>query len=201
MTVIPTLSPRLILPPGWQYLPVAADNAPTVHRTFASVRTLGPRDSITPFARELERALQAQLDEAFRAGAFAVALPLGRPWEVPVSTSIAFSAVSPGTGAPSLPTVGEHVDTDAGAARRRIVDAVVPDGAAPGELVLLRTLDYTWVHGEGYLVAFASITGDADPDYAPVTDALTLLLTTMLDAVTFDPAGTHTDTDRPEARP
>ena len=141
-------------------------------------------------------ALQAQLDEAFRVGAFAVALPLGRPWEVPVSTSIAFSIVNAPGGSPTLPSHGEHVETDAGAARRRIVDAVVADDAAPGELVLLRTLDYTWVRGDAYLVAFASITGDADPDYAPVTEALTLLLTTMLDAVTFDHAKTEQGVDR-----
>ena len=180
--------PRLILPPGWQLLPTAQDNSETARRVFASIRELGPRDSITPFARELERALQAQLDDAFRSDAFAVALPLGRPWEVPVSTSIAFSVVTPPIGTPALPAVGEEIDTDAGTARRRILDAPVPADAAAGELVLLRTLDYTWVREDAYVVAFASITGDVGPDYAPVTDALTLLITTMLDAVTFDPA-------------
>lgn len=197
----PAIAPRLILPPGWQYLPVGADNTETVRRTFAPVREQGPRDSITPFARELERALQAQLDDAFRAGAFAVAMPLGRPWEAPVSTSIAFSAVPSGSEAPVLPSTGERVETDAGAAQRRIVDVPVAADVEPGELALLRTLDYTWVHGDGYLVAFASITGETDPDYAPVTEALTLLITTMLDAMTVGTAPRAVPTARQEPRP
>lgn len=53
------------------------------------------------------------------------------------------------------------------------------------EVVLLRTIDYTWPHERGYLLAFASISGLRDPDYRPITDAMTLLVTTMLDALSW----------------
>ncbi|MFT4214484.1 MAG: hypothetical protein QM622_06880 [Microbacterium sp.] len=185
MTCPPPVTPRVILPPGWHYLPVSSDNAGTVERALAPMRTLGPRDSIAPFAKELERALQRELDDAFRAGAFAVAMPLGRPWEVPVSTSIAFSRLTVPNGSAALPAVGETVQTDAGIARRRIVDAPVAEDTAPAALALLRTIDYTWVVDGAYVIAVASISGEADPEFAPVAEALTLLITTMLDAVTF----------------
>lgn len=176
--------PRLILPPGWSLLPVARDNAATAERALAPLRAAGPRDSVTPLVRQLERSLSGTLDEAFATGAFAVALPLGVPWEVPVSTSIALSTLVPASGAATLPTVGESVETDAGAARRRIVD-IAADAVGGDEPVLLRTIDYTWVHEGAYLLAFASISGLTDPEYAPVTEALTLLITTMLDALAW----------------
>lgn len=177
--------PRLILPPGWVLLPVSGDNAATAQETLAELRALGPRDSVGPFAAQLERALTAALDEAAGAGAFAVVMPLGLPWRVPVSTSIALSVLVPESGAPSLPTVGAAVDTDAGEARRRIIDLPVDDEADPERIALLRTVDYTWVHRNAYLLAFASISGLPVDEYAPVTEAMTLLLTTMLDALTF----------------
>ena len=181
--------PRLIVPPGWAYLPVGADNAAAARALFAAAAAAGPRDSITPFLREAERAVAATLDDAYAGGAFAVALPLGALGPVPVSASIALSTVAAtaattatATTAATLPNVGAAVDTDAGPARRRIVEAPPATGDT-GEVVLLRTIDYTWLHEGGYLLAFASISGLADPEYAPVTDAMTLLITTMLDAL------------------
>ncbi|GAA3029879.1 hypothetical protein [Microbacterium dextranolyticum] len=188
-TVVPEL-PRLILPPGWTLVPVGPDNSAAAAEVLAPLRAAGPRDSVVPFVRELERTLTPLLDEAHGAGSFAVALPLGIPWEVPVSTSIALSALTPDVGVATLPTGPEQIDTDAGAARRRVVSVPVPEGASAEELVLLRTIEYTWVRGDAYIVAFSSISGLADPDYAPITDALTLLITTMLDALTWpDPEG------------
>ncbi|WP_454117996.1 hypothetical protein [Microbacterium lacticum] len=37
----------------------------------------------------------------------------------------------------------------------------------------------------GFLLTFASISGLRDPDYRPITDAMTLLVTTMLDALSW----------------
>lgn len=96
------------------------------------------------------------------------------------------SSTPPG-GTAALPETGESVQTDAGAARRRIVDAAPVDADAD-EVVLLRTIDYTWLHDGRYLLAFASISGLPGPDYRPITDAMTLLVTTMLDALTWPTA-------------
>lgn len=179
--------PTLILPPGWVHLPVLDDNAPTAARTLAPLAARGPRDSVTPYVREAERSLVVTLDEARDAGSFAVALPLGLPALVPVSTAIALRFLDPAGGTAALPETGESVQTDAGAARRRIVDAAPVDADAD-EVVLLRTIDYTWLHDGRYLLAFASISGLPGPDYRPITDAMTLLVTTMLDALTWPTA-------------
>ena len=95
--------------------------------------------------------------------------------------------LDPAEGTAALPDAGESVQTDAGAARRRIVDAAPVDADAD-EVVLLRTIDYTWLHDGRYLLAFASISGLPGPDYRPITDAMTLLVTTMLDALTWPTA-------------
>lgn len=188
MTTTPTRRlPTLILPPGWVHLPVLDDNAPTAARTLAPLAARGPRDSVTPYVREAERSLVVTLDEARDAGSFAVALPLGLPALVPVSTAIALRFLDPAGGTAVLPETGESVQTDAGAARRRIVDAAPVDADAD-EVVLLRTIDYTWLHDGRYLLAFASISGLPGPDYRPITDAMTLLVTTMLDALTWPTA-------------
>ena len=63
-----------------------------------------------------------------------------------------------------------------------------PGEAGADEVVLLRTIDYTWLHDGRYLLAFASISGLPGPDYRPITDAMTLLVTTMLDALTWPTA-------------
>ena len=104
MTTTPTRRlPTLILPPGWVHLPVLDDNAPTAARTLAPLAARGPRDSVTPYVREAERSLVVTLDEARDAGSFAVALPLGLPALVPVSTAIALRFLDPAGGRPRCP--------------------------------------------------------------------------------------------------
>ncbi|MCR2785097.1 MULTISPECIES: hypothetical protein [unclassified Microbacterium] len=182
--------PRMILPPAWQLFPVSDDNAATARAAFAGFWENGPRDSIGPFVHELERTLAGALDQARGAGGFAAAMPMGIPWQVPVSTSVVLSHVP--AADPQLPPGGERVHTDAGPARRSIRDEQAPADAGDESVVLLRSIDYVWrVPGhDAYLVAFASISGLPVAEYQPVTDALTTLVTTMLDAVTWpDPEG------------
>lgn len=76
-----------------------------------------------------------------------------------------------------------------------MIDVDVAADADPERLTLLRTVDYTWTHEGAYLLAFASISGLPVEEYAPVTDALTLLITTMLDTVDFDTEAHDTETE------
>lgn len=191
------MRPRLIVPPGWRLLPVSGDNRAVAIETFKSAWERGPRDSIGPHIHRMEEWLESVLNEAAEADAYAVAMPMGIPWQVPVSTAIALSVRDPGSShAPVLPSIGEGVETDAGPARRRITDVDVPTDADPEELALLRTIDYTWVTPDqrSYLIAFASISGLPVAEYAPVTEALTTLITTMLDAIDWPTAPAATPT-------
>ncbi|WP_299087519.1 hypothetical protein [uncultured Microbacterium sp.] len=181
--------PRYVVPPGWASIPVAADNRDTAREVFTEAWRRGPRDSIGPFIHRLEEWLVDVLDDARDADCFAVVLPLGVPWQVPVSTAIALSLVPTATGAlPVLPPGGEARETDAGPARRVVTD-VPTDGADPESLALLRTIEYTWLAPDGgLLVGFASISGQPVAEFAPVTDALSLLVETMLEALDWPTA-------------
>jgi hypothetical protein len=181
--------PRVILPPGWVLLPVSSDNAETARETFAAGWKRGPRDSVGPFIHRMESWLTTLLDDAHRSGGTSVVLPLGVPWQVPVSTGIVFSrAAAVGDVRPvPLPDAGELVQTDAGPARHRVIDHDHPSGADTEALVMLHTIERTWVapEGDAYLLATASIAGQPIAEYGPVADALVLLIETMLDAVTW----------------
>ena len=83
--------PRVIVPPGWAAIAVSADNGDTARRVFREAWTQGPRDSIGPFIHRLEEWLVSVLDDARDAGCFRVILPMGVPWQVPVSTAISLS--------------------------------------------------------------------------------------------------------------
>lgn len=177
--------PRYLVPPGWATIPVSVDNRETAREVFQDAWQTGPRDSIGPFIHRLEEWLVSVLDDARDADCFAVVLPLGVPWQVPVSTAISLSSVPAASGTLAVLPPGGHVhDTDAGPARRVITD-VSTEGADAEGLSLLRTIEYTWLtpDGKGLLVAFASISGQPVPEFAQVTDALSLLVETMLDAL------------------
>ena len=187
-------TPRVIVPPGWVALPVSEDNAATAREAFAAGWERGPRDSIGPFIHRMEEWLAALLDDAAANGGTRVVLPLGVPWQVPVSTGIVFSRVTP-PATPviplPLPPVGELVDTDAGSARQRVTDHPVPADVDSESMVVLRTIERTWVapEGDAYVLATATIAGQPVPEYAPVADALTLLIETMLDAMDWSTTG------------
>lgn len=184
VTAVTARRPRYVVPPGWASIPVSADNRDTARDVFTDAWQSGPRDSIGPFIHRLEEWLVSVLDDARDADCFAVVLPLGVPWQVPVSTAISLSIVSTPSGVlPALPPGGEERETDAGLARRVVAD-VSTDGADPEGLALLRTIEYTWITPDGdLLVGFASISGQPVAEFAQVTDALSLLVETMLDAV------------------
>lgn len=207
-TTVGPARPRVILPPGWILLPVTADNAATARNAFAVGWERGPRDSIGPFIHRMESWLTSMLDDAFRGGGTSVVLPLGVPWQVPVSTGIVFSRAAPPpglTGAPGLvlplPDSGDLIDTDAGPARHRLVDHEIPAGADASSMVRLHTIERTWVapEGDAYVLATATIAGQPIDEYAPVADALILLIETILDAVTWT-SDSSTDTTDDEGR-
>lgn len=180
--------PRYVVPPGWASIPVSADNRETSREVFTEAWRSGPRDSIGPFIHRLEEWLVSVLDDARDAGCFAVVLPLGVPWQVPVSTAISLSIVPTESG--ELPPGGEVRETDAGPARRIVAD-VSTHGADAEGLSLLRTIEYTWTlpDAAGLLVGFASVSGQPVAEFAPVTDALTVLVETMLEALYWPTAG------------
>lgn len=174
--------PRYVVPPGWASIPVSPDNRDTAREVFQDAWRSGPRDSIGPFIHRLEEWLVSVLDDARDADCFAVILPLGVPWLVPISTAISLSLVPAASAV--LPPGGEVRDTDAGPARRIITD-LSTKGADPHGLSLLRTIEYTWIApgGADLLVGFASISGQPVAEFSPVADALTLLVETMLEAL------------------
>lgn len=192
--------PRVIVPPGWAAIAVSADNGDTARRVFRDAWTQGPRDSIGPFIHRLEEWLASVLDDARDAGCFRVILPMGVPWQVPVSTAISLSfAPAAARDASALPGA-ELRDTDAGTARRLITDLPVA-GADPEALALLRTVEYVWPlpDADGALIAFASISGQPVAEFAPVTDALTVLIETMLDALDWPTAPAEQATNQEES--
>jgi len=174
--------PRIIVPPGWAAIPVSTDNGDTAREVFREAWSRGPRDSIGPYIHRLEEWLVSVLDDAREAGCFRVILPLGVPWQVPVSTAISLSFAPDLAGAALTPD-GKMRDTDAGPALRTVTDHPVV-AADPEALALLRTVEYMWpLQGGGLLTAFASISGQPVAEFAPITDALTVLIETMLDAL------------------
>lgn len=181
--------PRIIVPPGWAAIPVSEDNDDTAREVFREAWRTGPRDSIGPYIHRLEEWLVSVLDDAREAGCFRVILPLGVPWQVPVSTAVSLSLAPDIADAVLAAPRGEDRLTDAGPARRVITDHPAA-GGDPEALALLRTVEYTWPlpHG-GLLIAFASISGQPVAEFAPITDALTVLIETMLDALDW-PEGT-----------
>lgn len=181
--------PQMILPPGWAWIPVQGNRRSTVRELFREAWETAPRDSIGPFIHRLEDAMVEVLDEASGAGGIAVVMPIGVPWQVPVSASIALSLLEPESGELKLPS-GDAVQTDAGPATREILDFEAPAGIDPESLVVLRTIETTWItpEGGGYLLASATISGIALDDYRPITEALTTLILTMLDALTWKEA-------------
>lgn len=181
--------PRLIVPPGWAAIAVSADNGDTAREVFRTAWSQGPRDSIGPFIHRLEQWLVSVLDDARDAGCFRVILPMGVPWQVPVSTAISLSFAPAAAREASAWPGAEPRDTDAGPARRIVTDLPVT-GADPDSVALLRTIEYVWPRPDtdGALIAFASISGQPVPEFAAVTDALTILIETMLDALDWPDA-------------
>lgn len=195
--VAPLPTPEMILPPGWAWIDLTAHLEPQVRSIFADAWGAGPRDSIGPHVRELEQAMLTTLRKAERSGATVLVLPIGTPWQVPMSVSIAFAVVRPeGTGNVALPIPSsEHtvLTTEAGDALIEVQDAPVHFVPAAAELpapVSLRAIEATWVtpDAQGYLLATGTISGVPVIDFAPVLDSLTELIVTMLSSVAWGTA-------------
>ncbi len=154
-TGAPPRSYSVLLPPGWQRVPVD-DGARQVLRSildeaFADV----PRDTAAPFRGELEKALLAQVDSARRENGIDLYLPVGGLRGRPIAASFVVSHLPPPDGpgdpvelaaevvaqlAESAPA-GEPVadgsagGDDAGARERTGGAGQAEDGLAPTELV------------------------------------------------------------------
>lgn len=194
-TPLPT--PEMILPPGWAWIDLTANLESQVRSIFAEAWGAGPRDSIGPHVRQLEQAMLSTLREAERTGATILVLPIGTPWQVPISVSIAFAVVRPdGASGVALPTLSDDphlLSTDAGDALLEVMDAPVEFMPATAELpdpVSLRSIEATWVtpDSQGYLLATGTISGVPVTDFVPVLDSLTELVVTMLSSVAWSKA-------------
>lgn len=125
MSTAATEAPRsyaVLLPPGWQRLPVD-DGAPAAVRSildgaFADV----PRDTAAPFRAELEKALLRQLEQARRQHGLDLYLPVGGLRGRPVAASFVVSHLPP----PDLP--GDPVEAAA-----EVLAELAGDSGAPAE--------------------------------------------------------------------
>ena len=179
-------TPQMIIPPGWVWIPLKGDRKAVVQELFQDAWNSGPLDSIGPFIHRIENVMLKAVNQAYDVGGIAIVMPLGTPWHVAVSTSIALSMFQTETSTLQLPP-GEVLETEAGPAVLKIVDNKLPENAEQDDLVLLRTLELTWVTPDksSYLLATATISGVASEEFTPVTAALTTLITTMLSAMTW----------------
>lgn len=180
----------MIVPPGWVWVRADGDRDRTSRQLFKSLMSNGPRDSIGPFVHRLEEAFANILEQATEDDAVAVVMPIGNPWQVPVSTSIVLSMVTPDSGGLELPATDEHskrMPTEAGEAHVTVRDEPKPADTESEDLVRLRSIEAVWVTPDktGYLLATASIEGMPLAEYAPITEALTTLILTMLTALTW----------------
>lgn len=128
---------RLVLPPGWQRIPLRASTEEVVDamldRSFAGV----PRDSATPMRLELRRRLLARATEARDCGGLDLYLPVERRHDVTLPGSFVVSQVAAGDPAGPMAGVlaGETGDI-AGAAATDVLAMVLASSAhaAPAEV-------------------------------------------------------------------
>ena len=180
----------LILPPGFVLVPaqgdVEADVRAVVQRHYEGV----PLDDRTRGrVRHVERSLTAAVRSAKEHGVVDVVLPLGTPWKVPVSLALAF-APARRDGGPPVGPASTIVTTRAGDARREEIgpsagapDLDLPGGTAGGTL---RTVHHVWESPSPdvpYLVGTFTVSGDRDPELAPMVDALTELGDTIMSSL------------------
>ena len=108
MTATPTDPPRsydVLLPPGWQRLPVGAGATAAVREILDHAFQDVPADSAGPFRAELEKMLLGQIERARRQHGLDLYLPVGGARDRPVAASFLVSHLPP----PELP--GNPIDT------------------------------------------------------------------------------------------
>lgn len=164
---------RIVVPPGWILLPVRDRSDDELRAAILERYRDLPRDSAGPLIARLADAVIDAARRARDAGAVDIVMPLGTPWRVPVSASIAL-AIGTDATTPS----GAVVETEAGPAWR---DTPPSDSEATR-----RRIGYTWRIPDtvdGLLFATASVVGGDDPELAPVVDALADLCEAILATV------------------
>lgn len=179
----------LVLPPGFVLIPVQGDVEATVRRVVKQHYGAITDDRTRGRVRRLERSLVAAVLSAREQGVVDVVLPLGVPWQVPVSLSLAFAPARSGA-APDASPGSTTVVTRGGEARREVVEhdagtrpeiEVQLPGDSPGGA--LRTVHHVWeapAPGLDHLVGTFTVSGSDDPELAPMVDALTELGDTIM---------------------
>lgn len=202
-----TVGYRLILPPTWVMIPLREGTDAAIEAIVARQFDSLPRDKYGPNRRRLTEMLQGVAEKARKEGGLDLVFPIAQPWRVPVSAGIVMSerynlAPSPDAAADLFREMANasgatQVDTNAGPAIRELTDHDPDaDDADRRGLVRLRTVQHTWPVPErpgGFLIGTLSISGEANDDYAPVTEALTTLGDVMMQALTWDIPGVTTD--------
>jgi hypothetical protein len=179
----------LVLPPGFVLIPVQGDVEATVRTVVKEHYGDVTNDRTRGRIRRLERSLVSAVAAAKEQGVVDVVLPLGVPWQVPVSLSLAFAPARSGA-APEASPGSTTVPTRGGEARREVIDhdaGTRPEieidlpGDSPGGA--LRTVHHVWAAptpGVDHLVGTFTVSGSDDPDLAPMVDALTELGDTIM---------------------
>ena len=193
----------LILPPGFVLIPTQGDVATTVRtKVRALYDTLD--DRARGRLRIAERKLTEYATDAGRKGVVDIVLPVSNYWNAPLSIGMGF-----GPARPDSDPGGKVVPTRAGNALRSVVErpeapgferAEAPDGSAMGDgRTVWRTVHHVWKTpdaGAGLLVGTFSVSGDSEPELAPLADALTDLGDTIMGSLVW----TGLD-DAPRAEP
>ncbi|WP_275002152.1 hypothetical protein [Promicromonospora iranensis] len=199
MTGLRAHSYTLVLPPGFVLVPVQGDTKANVATVLRGFYGKIADDRMRGRVRMLERSLVHVATQAKDKGVVDLVLPLGVPWQAPVSLSCTF--------APALltgPAVGPdatEVTTRAGQAMREVVlheaDAQLPDldgldlpggSGADSSNSPLRTVHHVWeppVPDVGRLIGTFTIAGSDDPELAPLVDALTELGDTIMSSLAW----------------
>lgn len=194
MTGLRAPSYTLVLPPGFVLIAVQGDTRANVETVVRGFYGKIADDRMRGRVRMLERSLVDVATQAKDKGVVDIILPLGVPWQAPVSLSCTFApAFLSGTAVGPAAT---EVTTRAGQAMREVVahkdgaplaeldDLALPGGSEGGATGRpIRTVHHIWeppVPDVGRLVGTFTIAGSNDPELAPLVDALTELGDTIM---------------------
>lgn len=194
MTGLRAHSYTLVLPPGFVLIPVQGDTKAQVETVIRGFYGKIADDRMRGRVRMLERSLVQVATQAKDKGVVDLVLPLGVPWQAPVSLSCTFAPAL--LSGPAVGPSATEVTTRAGQAMREVVaheagaplpelDGVdLPGGPGPGSgSSPLRTVHHVWeppVPDVGRLIGTFTIAGSDDPELAPLVDALTELGDTIM---------------------
>jgi hypothetical protein len=195
----------VVLPPGWQRLPVRTDADKAIRAAVAdalrAVPKNVPRDQLAPYRVELERRLRAMVASARKPGGLDLYLPVQPVHGVPIPASFVVSEGSLGAVDPVDPAQmvaylatesvnGTAVTVD-GSGAVRTEHTAGPEPTADLE-VGSRRVDYMVpVPGEAdrWLVVAFSTLGAGDPD-DQIAAALVQLFDAIMSTFRWDRGGT-----------